>query len=170
MAGNFGRFIVAGALFALTAGCSGGDPASDPLEGSWTLKAVEFATAEDSTLIDPAQPGRFIFADGQYTLIWTYKRTPREPFADLSNWQNEEMVTAFQTIVFNSGKYEIDGDNVETTADLARVPGFEGGQQFYEFEIEGDVLNLRMVDETYPDGRKPDWSGKQTTLFVLERE
>lgn len=58
---------------------------------------------------------------------------------------------------------------MNATAMVAKVPGFEGGQQHYNFRFENEQLILTMCDETYPDGSKPDCSGKWQTEFTLSR-
>lgn len=163
---------VAAAALLFCAACSNQSSppgASEPsaLEGAWLMQSVHYVSDEQTQSIDPAQTGIFQFSDGRYTIMWTNTREPRSPFADLANPTDEEIKAAFRSIVFNAGRYEVEGDQVTTTAELARVPGFEGGQQFYRYKINDGVLELRMVDETYPDGSKPDWSGVWETVFVM---
>ena len=143
--------------------------APSPIEGAWLMNAVHYVSEEETHSIDPAQPGTFQFHDGRYTIMWTSTRAPRTPFADLANPTDEETRAAFRSIVFNAGRYELDGDRLTTTAELARVPGFEGGVQYYHVEIAGDQLTLSMFDETYPDGSKPEWSGVWKTEFHMRR-
>ncbi|MEQ8576637.1 MAG: hypothetical protein RIB63_21415, partial [Fulvivirga sp.] len=76
----------------------------------------------------------------------------------------------FKTVVFNSGSYEISDSVFTTTADIAKVAGFESGKQYYKIEFKEDELYLTMFDETYPDGKKPEWYGKLKILFKLKRE
>lgn len=105
----------------------------------------------------------------RYSIIWTPSRQPRAPFKILSKPTENEIKSGFGSIVFNSGTYQMADSTITTQAILAKVPGFEGGQQFYDYSFENDFLILTMYDETYPDGNKPDWAGKWKTKFVLEK-
>ena len=142
---------------------------TDPVEGAWEMQSVSWISKERTSGIEKAQPGRILFVDGEYTLMWTSTEKPRVPFKVLSKPTDEETIAAFRSVIYNSGHYSVEGNKLVTKATMARVPGFEGGQQFYEYEIDGDILKLRMVDELYPSGEKPKWSGTWETLFTLKR-
>ncbi|MCB1633908.1 MAG: FG-GAP repeat protein [Xanthomonadales bacterium] len=139
------------------------------LEGAWEMQAVHWRSGERSQSIDPAQPGLFLFTPTHYSIMWSPSQGPRVPFAKLAEPTEAEILAGFRSIVFNGGRYEATADTVTTTAMVAKVPGFEGGQQFYRYHIDGELLHLTMFDETYPDGSKPAWSGRVETEFVLRR-
>ncbi|MEM1123856.1 MAG: hypothetical protein AAGJ18_25685 [Bacteroidota bacterium] len=101
--------------------------------------------------------------------MWTPTRSPRKRFKILAKPTDEEIKSGFQSVVFNGGTYEWQKGKVVTKASIAKVPGFEGGQQFYDFRIDKNMLELIMYDETYPDGGKPEWFGKWRTKFVLKK-
>lgn len=94
----------------------------------------------------------------------------RKPFKDLSKPENEEIINAFRSLVFNTGSYSIEDNIISTTADIAKVPGFEGGQQYYRMKLVDDALELVMYDETYSNGKKPEWYKKLKIKFRLKRE
>ena len=54
--------------------------------------------------------------------------------------------------------------------DLARVPGFEGAKQQYRYTIHEDQLSLTLFDETYPNGKKPEWYGKLQIRLQFQQE
>lgn len=141
----------------------------NPLLGSWQLQSVKWISAARTVQIEQAQPGLFIFDESYYSLMWSPKQTPRTPFVNLSKPTDEEVLDGFRSIVFNAGTYQISGQQINTTALVAKVPGFEDGQQHYNFYFENNQLILTMYDETYPDGSKPDWSGQWQTEFTLIR-
>ncbi|WP_420317098.1 hypothetical protein [Ekhidna sp.] len=96
---------------------------------------------------------------------------PRTPFVSLSKPSDEETMAGFRSIVFNTGPYELMEDDIMLALpDLAKVPGFEGGKQFYRYRVEDDKLYFRMYDETYPNGDKPEWFGKVEVQFILTKE
>ena len=78
-------------------------------------------------------------------------------------------IEVFHSIAFNAGTYELTDSALTTTAIIAKVPGFEGGKQFFRYHIDHSTLTLVMFDETYPNGTKPTWSGKLEVKFVLKR-
>lgn len=100
--------------------------------------------------------------------MWTRTQQPRTPFKVLSRPTDDELKAGFQSVVFNGGTYRLDKDLV-TTAQIAKVPGFEGGDQYYRYSVRGDTLELTMYDETYPDGTKPEWAGIWETRLVFHR-
>lgn len=142
---------------------------SNPLLGAWEMKEVHWVGADTTYSIFKTQPGLFTISPSRYTLMWTPTRSPRTPFKVLSKPTDEEIKAGFQSVIFNGGTYKIANSKLVTTASIAKVPGFEGGQQFYEFLRTADKLELTMYDETYPDGTKPEWSGKWKTKFILEK-
>ena len=148
--------------------CADPNPAQ-ALQGAWEMHAVHWRTAERTQSIDPAQPGLFLFGPRHYSIMWSPSVSPRVPFTVLAEPTEAEVLAGFRSIVFNAGSYTAGADTITTTAMVAKVPGFEGGRQHFRYRIEGDTLHLIMVDETYPDGSKPGWSGKLETEFVLLR-
>ncbi|MCB0279049.1 MAG: lipocalin-like domain-containing protein [Calditrichaeota bacterium] len=142
----------------------------NPLHGSWLMKEIHYIYP-DSTYSQPqAFTGRFLFTKNHYSIMYNPWTNERIPFQILSKPSDAEILASFKTIVFNSGSYLQSDSTITSTADIAKVPGFEGGKQFYRYKITGDQLDITMFDETYPDGKKPDWYGKLNVRFVLQRE
>lgn len=143
--------------------------AISPFAGSWKMKEIHWITKDTIYRIERAQPGMFIFTSGAYSVMWTPVNEPRPAFSNLSRPTDEEIKNGFQTIVFNAGSYEWRDSTIITNAYIAKVPGFEGGRQYYHFKLKEDVLSLTMYDETYPDGSRPEWYGRYVTRFLLTR-
>lgn len=158
-------------LLMLLLTCLASPASADPadLVGAWELQAVHWRSAERERSIDPAQPGLFLFTGSHYSIIWSPNEQPRTPFAVLAEPTDEEIGAGFRSIIFNAGHYQASKDQLVSTAMAAKVPGFEGGRQYYRYRVEGDRLLLTMFDERYPDGGKPAWSGQVQTEFVLRR-
>ena len=133
------------------------------------MREIHWSRGDQTYSIKEAQPGLFIFEDTRYAIMWTAQKEPRTAFEILAQPTPEEVIDSFKSIVFNAGSYVIDGNQITTTAHVAKVPGFEGGQQFYNYSIDGNILTLTMYDETYPNGEKPSWSGTVQTRFVMQR-
>ncbi len=104
-----------------------------------------------------------------YSIMWTPTEEPRTPFQILSKPTDEELKSGFGSIVFNGGTYKYSDSTITTTAKIAKVPGFEGGKQFYNYKLSNNKMELTMFDEIYPDGTRPEWYGKFQTKFVLKK-
>lgn len=144
--------------------------AENPLMGSWRMKEIHYIQADTTIKVEKVHGGRVTFSQSNYHLLYNPWINPRKPFEKLAKPTKEEMIHGFQTLVFNSGTYVYTDSTVVTTADIAKVPGFEGGMQYYNYSLKGETLELTMYDETYPDGNKPEWYQKLKVLFKLVRE
>lgn len=133
------------------------------------MKEIHWVLKDTTYSIAAPQPGLFILTTDSYATMWTPTREPRVPFKSLSQPTDEEKIAGFGSIVFNSGTYTKTDSTLTTTALIAKVPGFEGGVQYYRYNILEGVLELTMFDETYPDGEKPEWFGQVESKFVYQR-
>ncbi len=140
---------------------------NNPLKGAWDVKSIRWISAEQTHDLPEAQPGMFIFSDQHYALMWSPKQSPRVPFKLLAKPTDDEILAGFKSIVFNSGSYVLTDTEMTATAKVAKVPGFEGGQLVFKYQFKDELLIMSLYDETYPDGKKPDWSGKWQTEFTL---
>ncbi|MEP2276186.1 MAG: hypothetical protein ABJH98_12065 [Reichenbachiella sp.] len=163
-------FLIAGlALYACQPTQLNKTPEPHPLIGSWEMTSIHWITADTTYSIQEAQPSLFMIDTTRYAIMWTPQDEPRTPFENLSQPTPEEMQAGFRSVVFNGGSHTMTDSTLTTTAYIAKVPGFEGGKQFYNYTAENDQLTLVMFDETYPDGTKPSWYGKYQTKFILKR-
>lgn len=116
---------------------------------------------------NPTNYGTFIYTPKRYCILYNPWTNKQKAFNTLSKPTGEEIKVAFKTIVFNSGQYTLTDLTITTTVDIAKVPDFEDGKQFYNYNINNDTLQITMFDETYPDGKKPKWYGKlNVTHFI----
>lgn len=143
--------------------------ADNPLIGSWQLQIINYVYA-DTTYTINAHQGSLLIGKNRYSIMYNPSWKAREAFKNLSKPTDDEILAGFRSIVFNSGPYEIIDDVMLAIPDIAKVPGFEGGKQYYRFKIESDQLTFRMYDETYPNGEKPEWYGKVEVEFIFKRE
>ena len=93
----------------------------------------------------------FLFTSNSYSIQQTPTKEARIAFVNLSLPTEKEKIAGFASVVFNAGSYEYTDETVTTTAYIAKVHGFEGGKQFYNYSIDGDVLTITMYDKTYPE-------------------
>ncbi len=142
---------------------------NNTLLGSWEMKRIEWVSADTVYPIEKAQPGVLLITPNRYSIIWTPTQETRKAFEVLSNPTDEEIIAGFRSVVFNAGSYVHTDSTFTTKAHIAKVPGFEGGMQLYDYKLSADTLRLTMFDETYPNGSKPDWAGKWKTRFTMKR-
>ena len=140
------------------------------INGAWSIEEIIWKSKDTTVQIVPKQKGIFLITQGHYGMSWSPIREKRTPFENLSNPTEEEIIKGFQSIVFNSGTYSIDKNVLTTTAQIAKVPGFEGGKQYYHITHTNNTqVKLTLFDETYPSGKKPQWLGKWETTFIMEK-
>ncbi len=140
------------------------------LFGSWLMKEIHYIYSDTTVILDMKYPGRLIISDSTYSIMYNPYGQQRKAAANISKLSDHEMIYAFKTLAFNTGSYVMTDSLFITTANIAKVAGFEGGKQYYKYQKNSNLLDLVMFDETYPDGKKPEWYGKLKILFKLERE
>jgi hypothetical protein len=140
------------------------------LLGSWKMKQIDYIYADKTHSVEQALMGTFMFTPKRYVIMYNPWKNPRMAFKSLAKPSDSEIIASFKTIVYNSGSYTLTNSAVTTIADIAKVPGFEGGQQFYNYKLENDRLEMTMFDEIYPNGDKPEWFGKLKVRFILQKE
>lgn len=143
----------------------------NPLFGSWIMNEIGYQQPDTTAFYTMEYPGRLIISDNRYSIMYNPYAQNRKPSKDVSKLTDEEMIYCFKTLAFNSGTYTIKDSVLTTTADMAKVSGFEGGIQYYSFaKLPEGQIKMTMYDETYPDGKKPEWYGKLKIVFILEKE
>ena len=137
----------------------------NPLEGVWSLTASD--PGDGSSVIDPSQPGLYIFAEGYYSGVYAPGAAQRVPSEVPFQPTTEEMVAQYESIIVNTGTYEISGSTVTFRPMLAKSPGFVGGQSMAEFSVDGNTLTLTTRTVETSDGiSAPDAAGSLTLRRV----
>ncbi len=135
---------------------------SDPLVGVWLVATL---TTPDRETIDPAGPGQFIFANGRYSAVYSLGAEERPHAAAGFNPTADEKVTQYDTIIVNSGIYEVNGSELTLRPIVAKTPEYAGGSSTMEFRIDGDILTTTMRSITSVDGASPEGAiGSSMTL------
>lgn len=140
------------------------------IEGSWTLSQIQYIYSDTTYVVEEPAGGIFMGNPERYMIMYHPTSQNRPAFKDFSKPTCEELRSAFQHLVFNTGAYSLTNKLMTATPDLARVPGFEGATQVYRYQIEEDQLELTLFDETYPNGKKPEWYGKLQIQLRFQRE
>ena len=137
--------------------------------GAWKLMSVNYVTTGEMTTIEPALPGLYIFAEAYYSMTWMTGRILQEDYADLWHPTDAEKVKSYNSIVTNSGRYELSGTELTTFVDVAKTPAFVGGKAIYSCEIEGDEMRLEILDNVAHDGTQDKAYLKFKTILTLHR-
>jgi len=99
---------------------------------------------------DDAQRGLLIFTETNYSMMFVIPGMTRERYEG-ETITDSEILTAYNTLVANSGRYTRDGNEITTEGYVTLDPNYMAnwGENHltYTFEVEGDILRL-----TWPDG------------------
>jgi hypothetical protein len=136
-----------------------------PLEGVWSVVVVEPAEGE---AVDPSRPGLYIFTAAHYSAVYAPGSEQREKSAVSFQPTEEEMLDQYQSIIVNSGSYEIDAAAITYRPMIAKSPGFVGGYLTGAFHVSGDTLTLRHEHLFDRDGTELPSFGEVLTLVRID--
>jgi hypothetical protein len=127
-------------------------PTSNPaLQGAWTVTSWEVG---GETLSSP-QPGMIVFTETHYTMMYVNDAEPR-PGYEGETMTDAETLAAYGTFTANSGRYEVNGNEITTRAYVAKDPNYMGdwpeNANVYTFRLEGETLHLQWPSD-WPDQR-----------------
>ena len=142
----------------------------DAIVGSWTLTEIQYIYSDTIYIVENPAGGIFMGNPERYLIMYHPTQQARPVFKAFSQPTCEELRSAFQHLVFNTGKYLLTDSLMTVSPDLARVPGFEGAKQLYRYSIQDKQLTLTLFDETYPNGKKPEWYGKLQIQLQFQQE
>ena len=125
----------------------------DDLAGGWVVQSW---TAPDGEVVDDPQPGLFLFtAQGQYSMMYVPGTEPRADLAEEAT--DADVAQAFSTIIANSGRYRLNGDEIAYEAFVAKSPNYMAD---WDAENAGNLQTLKMsitdgfLTLEWPTGRK----------------
>lgn len=123
----------------------GAAAAATPLEGAWL---VESWTDADGNTNDDPQPALYIFTPTHYSIMIAQGDEPRAGYEG-DDMSDAEKLGAYDTLIANAGRYEIDGNVLKTRAYVAKDPNYMGGwpenEATYEFELVGGNLTIKSL-------------------------
>jgi hypothetical protein len=125
---------------------------ANPLVGVWSMTAI---TADDGTMIEPSQPGLFIFTEDHYSAVYSISADPRPLAATTFAPTSDEMVAQYQTIIVNTGTYDVSGSTITYRPMVAKSAGFVGGHSTMDYAIDGNTLTLNTTSVVSADGMSP---------------
>jgi len=119
-------------------------------------------------MINPSQPGLYIFTADHYTAVFNPGPEPRMKSAVTFQPTQDELAAQYASIIVNAGTYELSGSSVTFRPMIAKSPGFVGGHQMSTFQVEGDTLVLSQDMIIGVDGATPPNVSGSLTLVRLE--
>jgi hypothetical protein len=136
--------------------------------GVWRVREMVRQGGEGK-ITDKPFPNIFIFTDRHYSMVWVLGPDAELPFADRWNPTEEEKIRRFDSLVVNSGTYEIKGSTLMAHPIVARIPDFVGGKLICEFLVEDSTMRLKFVDEYSFDGVQAPWIASGGLVLTLAR-
>lgn len=155
-------FVVAG-VAALS-----GQPAG-PLQGVWRVTEIRLVRAGDTLVVSDPQPGLFIFTKTHYSATWVPQAEPRQAFASPFEPTREELATACDSLIVNSGTYTVVGSELTVRPVVTRMPEFSGGTMILRYRVNGTQLSLEVIDESSRNGIQAPWIRRQRLALTLQR-
>ncbi len=128
------------------------DASANPLLGVWSMTAI---TADDGTMIEPSQSGLFIFTEDHYSAVYSLGADPRPLAATAFAPTSDEMIAQYQTIIVNTGTYDVSGSTITYRPMVAKSPEFVGGHATADYAIDGNTLTLNTTSVVSADGMSP---------------
>ncbi len=123
----------------------GAAAAATSLEGAWVV--TSWTDADGNTNDDP-QPALYIFTATHYSIMIAQGDEPRAGYEG-DDMSDAEKLGAYDTLIANAGRYEIDGNVLKTRAYVAKDTNYMGGwpenEATYEFELDGDSLTIKSL-------------------------
>ena len=117
--------------------------AKTPLEGAWLL--TETQDVDGNVDSDPLR-GLVIFTSTHYSIMYAIGEKPRA-LMDEENPSDEQTINAYESMIANSGRYDIEGDKFMTRAYVAKYPNYMNdwpeNVTTFLYSIDGDALTLK---------------------------
>ncbi len=134
--------VLAGAVALATVTSTLAAQEHSPVVGAWVVEQVE---SEGQTM---NQPGLIIFTSTHYSIMFATGDGPRALYEGEA-MTDAETVAAYGTFVANSGRYEVNGNEITTRAYVAKDPNYMGGWPdnagTLPFSIDGDTMHLEWL-------------------------
>ena len=137
-----------------------------PLEGVWSVVSVD--PMDGSSVVDPSQPGLYIFTGSHYSAVYAPGPEPRLRSEESFRHTEDEMIAQYRSIIVNSGTYQVDGSSLTLRPMIAKSPNLVGGRLTGTFSISQDTLVLHHEHLVDVDGAEFAGFGETLTLVRLE--
>lgn len=141
---------------------------SKEIAGVWQVKEIT-RQGSSAPVTVKSVPSLVIFARSHYSMVWVFGAEDQKVFA--KRWQptDAEKIRRFDSLVVNSGTYELEGNTLIAHPVVARIPDFVGGKLVCEYHIEKDTMTLKFLDEYSFDGVQAPWVASGGLVLTLVR-
>ena len=128
------------------------EPTPEPaptIEGAWTLEEITTVGGPNEGTVTDPQPSLWVFAGAHYSEMFVSTASEPRALFEQQPPTDAQALEAYNTIVANSGAYELQGSTLTQRPMVANHPNFnQGGSKSYEYRLEGDTLWLTEVPGT----------------------
>jgi len=133
-----------------------------PVEGAWVFVSI---TSPDGETNAQPRPGLLVFTKTHYSMMFVASEEPRAQYTG-EEMTDADMVAAYTTFVANSGRYEVNGNELTSRAFVAKDPNYMGAWPenaiTCTFEIDGEG----MLHLTWPE----EWGGYKAMMRQVDGE
>lgn len=141
------------------------------LDGAWQVVAVE-VIGSGATKHNQPQPSLVLFNGGYYSWSRVTTTSPRTLFV-AETPSDAERIAAYETVLFNSGKYSVTESTLTVWPVVARSPNFmAGASESYRYRLSGDTLWVEQRSDDvhfWLGGRLVSPSTARELRLVLKR-
>ena len=158
--------IAAFSLYVTT--CQKADRQEQSLEGVWKIEEMTIVDANGQTTDVNIQRSLVIFTDSHYSFVYTYGDDLRKLPAEHWNPTDAEKIDAFNTLVVNTGTYELTESRLVKRPIAAKSEEFVGGHEGCDYRLEVDTLYLVETESVSVGGVQWDYdsSGRWHTKLI----
>ena len=115
------------------------------VQGAWLVSGMTDSTGAEIG----NQPGLYIFTGTHYSIMFVPGTEPRAQYDGDVGPTDADRLAAYQSIIANSGRYQVSGDQLSYQAYVAKDPNYMGGFPDNSVVVKvhraGDTLHI-----TYP--------------------
>jgi hypothetical protein len=144
--------------------------APDPLNGAWRLITMNLILADGKSVEVPAHESLFIFADGYYSMMYSFGDGPSALYAERWHPSDSEKIGRFSSMIVNAGSYRLNGSQLDAHPHFALAPEFVDGQGIFSYAFAADTLELTWERSIAFDGLEYPSGGKVTLLRLVRAE
>jgi hypothetical protein len=149
--------------------CQKADRQQQGPEGVWKIDEIKTVDANGQTTDMNVQRSLVIFRDGHYSFVFTFGDGLRKLAAEHWYPTDAEKIDAFNTLVVNTGTYELTESRLVFRPLAAKAEEFAGGHYGCDYRIDGDTLYLIETESVSVGGVQWDYDSSGKWHYKLSR-
>ena len=155
---NLPVFALVAAFALCVTTCLKADRQEQSLEGVWKIEEMTIVDANGQTTDVNVQRSLVIFTDSHYSFVYTSGDDLRKLPAEHWNETDAEKIDAYNTLVTNTGTYELTESKLVDRPIAALSEEFVGGHISFDYRLEGDTLYLVVTELVSVGGVQGDFA------------